>query len=121
MMKAHPDINDTLRDEGPDAVRARHDQAHKDKAKRSDHDNSGGIEPPQDTEQPARKQRFPLRAFADIMMSTTPNYLVKGVIPRAGLAVIWGAPKCGKSFWTFDLFMHVALGRPYRKRRVQQG
>jgi hypothetical protein len=28
-MKAHADVNDTLRDEGPDAVRARHDQAHK--------------------------------------------------------------------------------------------
>src|SRR5262245_10966219 len=27
--KAHPDINDTLRAEGPDAVRERHDQAHK--------------------------------------------------------------------------------------------
>jgi hypothetical protein len=28
-MKDHPDINDTLRDEGPDAVRERHDKAHK--------------------------------------------------------------------------------------------
>jgi hypothetical protein len=28
-MKAHADVNDTLRNEGPDAVRARHDQAHK--------------------------------------------------------------------------------------------
>ena len=28
-MKARPDINDTLRSEGPAAVRARHDQAHK--------------------------------------------------------------------------------------------
>jgi hypothetical protein len=28
-MKAHPDVNDTLRTEGVDAVRARHDQAHK--------------------------------------------------------------------------------------------
>jgi hypothetical protein len=27
-MKAHPDVNDTLRDHGPDAVRARHDKAH---------------------------------------------------------------------------------------------
>ena len=27
-----------------------------------------------------------------------------------GLAVVWGAPKCGKSFWTFDVLMHVALG-----------
>lgn len=28
-MKKHPDVNDTLRDEGPDAVRARHDKAQK--------------------------------------------------------------------------------------------
>jgi hypothetical protein len=28
MTKAHPDINDTLQDEGPDAVRERHDRAH---------------------------------------------------------------------------------------------
>ena len=27
-MKDHPDINDTLKTEGPDAVRARHDKAH---------------------------------------------------------------------------------------------
>jgi hypothetical protein len=29
MTKAHPDINDTLRNEGPDAVRERHDKAHR--------------------------------------------------------------------------------------------
>jgi hypothetical protein len=47
--------------------------------------------------------------------------VVKGIIPRSGLVVVWGAQKCGKSFWTFDLLMHVALGRAYRGRRVQQG
>src|SRR5262249_1766079 len=41
--------------------------------------------------------------------------------PRTGLVVVWGPPKCGKSFWTFDLVLHVALGREYRGRRVQQG
>jgi len=46
---------------------------------------------------------------------------VKGLIPRTGLIVIWGPPKCGKSFWTFTLMMHVALGWEYRGRRVQQG
>jgi hypothetical protein len=35
--------------------------------------------------------------------------------------VIWGPPKCGKSFWCFDLTMHVALGWTYRGRRVEQG
>jgi hypothetical protein len=35
--------------------------------------------------------------------------------------VVWGPPKCGKSFWAFDLFMHVAAGWEYRGRRVRQG
>jgi hypothetical protein len=48
-------------------------------------------------------------------------YCVKGLIPREGLTIIWGPPKSGKSFWTFDLCMHVALGWDYRGRKVQQG
>jgi AAA domain len=64
---------------------------------------------------------FQLKPFDEIMLSTAPSYLVKGIIPRTGIAVVWGPPKCGKSFWTFDLVMHVALGWPYRGRRVQQG
>ena len=35
--------------------------------------------------------------------------------------LITSAPKCGKSFWTFDLTMHVALNWPYRGRRVMSG
>src|SRR5262249_11373078 len=56
-----------------------------------------------------------------ITISTTPNYLVMGILPRVGLVVVWGPPKCGKSFWTFDLVMHVALGWQYRGRKVRQG
>jgi hypothetical protein len=40
---------------------------------------------------------------------------------REGLTVIWGSPKCGKTFWAFDLAMHVALGWLYRGRHVAQG
>jgi AAA domain len=65
--------------------------------------------------------RFRLIAFDKIVLGSEPTYLVKRLIPRAGLTVIWGPPKCGKSFWTFDLVMHVALGWDYRGRRVQQG
>jgi hypothetical protein len=99
------DANDLLRAKGPDAVRERHARARK--------FNSG--------DDITFEQRFALKAFEAITMSTAPNYLVKGIIPRAGLAIIWGPPKCGKSFWTFDLLMHVALGREYRGHRVQQG
>jgi hypothetical protein len=64
---------------------------------------------------------FTLKAFSDIKMSTASSCLVRGIIPRVGLVVVWGPPKCGKSFWTFDLVMHIALGWSYRGRRVQQG
>src|SRR5215510_2773020 len=65
--------------------------------------------------------RFPLATWDIVTMPTSSNYLVKGILPRLGLVVVWGPPKCGKSFWTFDLVMHVALGWPYRGRKVQQG
>jgi hypothetical protein len=67
------------------------------------------------------KSRITLVPFDEIKLGTEARYLVKGIIPREGLVVAWGPPKCGKSFWIFDLAMHVALGRQYRNRRVQQG
>ena len=52
--------------------------------------------------------RFKLKRFDQISLSTTPNYLIKGSMPRSGLVVIWGPPKCGKSFVAFDMAMHIA-------------
>ncbi len=63
---------------------------------------------------------WPLR-FKDIALSTDCPYLVKGLIPREGLTIVWGPPKCGKSYWTFDVAMHVTLGWNYRGRKVTQG
>jgi hypothetical protein len=68
-----------------------------------------------------REPRFALVRFNDISMSRTSPYLVRGLIPREGLVVVWGPPKCGKTFWVFDLAMHVALGWECRGRRVVQG
>jgi AAA domain len=65
--------------------------------------------------------RFRLRAFNTITVGSELVYLIKGIIPRVGLVVVWGPPKCGKSFWTFDLVMHPALAWDYRGRRVQHG
>ena len=69
----------------------------------------------------AAKARFDLVPFDQLRPGNEVIYLVKGLIPRTGLVLIWGPPKCGKSFWTFDTFMHVALGWLYRGRRVLQG
>ncbi len=70
---------------------------------------------------PQMQKRFDLIPFDSIAFDPTPAYLVKGIIPRVGLAVVWGPPKCGKSFLVLDLAMHVALGWEYRGRRVKQG
>jgi hypothetical protein len=64
---------------------------------------------------------FPLMSFADITLDKTKrNYLIKNILPRRGLAVIWGAPKCYKSFIATDMALHVALAWQYRGFRVQQ-
>ena len=68
-----------------------------------------------------REPRFKLISFDDIKVSTESAYLVKGLIPRGGLTVVWGPPKCGKTFFVSDLALHVALGWDYRGRRVKQG
>jgi hypothetical protein len=59
--------------------------------------------------------------FEAIAMRPGANYRVKRFMPREGLVVVWGPPKCGKSFFVSDVALHVALGWPYRGRRVQQG
>jgi hypothetical protein len=69
----------------------------------------------------SQRQEFTLTRFNNVLLESSTPYLVKGIIPRGGLVVVWGPPKCGKSFWTFDVVMHIARGKPYRGRRVQQG
>jgi hypothetical protein len=67
------------------------------------------------------RRRLKLIPFIDLKVGHVSSYLIKGLIPRVGLVVAWGPPKCGKSFWTFDLVMHIALGWMYRGHRVAQG
>jgi hypothetical protein len=75
------------------------------------------------TEAPAtgRRPRFSLTRFAELKMSTAPAQLIRGLIPRVGLTVVWGPPKSGKSFVVFDAMMHVAIGEHYRSREVTHG
>jgi AAA domain-containing protein len=68
-----------------------------------------------------RRERFVLRRFGAIKHDAENAYLVKDLLCSTGLVVVWGAPKCAKSFWVFDLLMHVARGLAYRGHRVRQG
>src|SRR5271166_5616947 len=108
------DANDILRKHGSDALREALDNAIDPFA---DEKLNGSV----GNGSAAHSSRIHLVPFEQIVLGRQRRYLVKGLIPRVGLTVVWGPPKCGKSFWTFDLAMHVALGWEYRGRRVQQG
>lgn len=68
-----------------------------------------------------REPRFKLIPFDKLLPVTRPAYLVKDIIPRTGLVVVWGPPKCGKSFWMTTTMLYVALGWEYRGHKVVQG
>lgn len=46
---------------------------------------------------------------------------VEGLLIANCLALVFGQPKAGKTFWTLDLAMHVATGRRWRGREVDRG
>lgn len=48
-------------------------------------------------------------------------WMIKGVLPKAGLAVIYGASGSGKTFAVLDMAMSIARGEPWRGNRVKQG
>jgi hypothetical protein len=81
--------------------------------------NGGGSEAKPGNAGTAKPVRFKLVSF-DELKSSTALYLVKSLFPRNGLVIVWGPPKCGKSFWVFTVAMYIALGWEYRGHRVKQ-
>jgi hypothetical protein len=114
------DLNDILRDEGEDAVREAIDLNRWIPDQPSDFPGDRWSQPEGKSTPPA-SPRFALVPFDELRPKGLPSHLVKRLLPRTGLVVIWGPPKCGKSYWMFDVAMHVALGWKYRGRPVVGG
>lgn len=49
------------------------------------------------------------------------EWLIQDVLPAQGIAVLFGEPGAGKSFLAIDLALHVAAGKWWNSKRVQQG
>src|SRR5262245_38999649 len=75
--------------------------------------------PQESKEEP--KYRFRLMSFSDMRPGVEQPYLVDELVPAKGIVLMWGPPKCYKSFVMLDLMLHVAKGWEYRDRYVQQG
>ena len=63
--------------------------------------------------------RYPRVNFDDARLSTSVDYLVKGILDRGVNAEVYGPSGDGKTFFTIDLMLHIACGMPWRGRRVR--
>ncbi len=62
-----------------------------------------------------------LEWFEDIAPVTTSPYVVKGLLDRGAMAVLYGDSNSGKTFLALDLAFHVACRSEWRGRRVNGG
>ena len=46
---------------------------------------------------------------------------VEGLLEDQTMSVVYGESGCGKTFFVLDLALHIALGRAWRGRDVEQG
>ncbi len=67
------------------------------------------------------KHRFPVIPWHQFAVQTSHQYLIKGLLPKATLGVLYGESGSGKSFITLDMCVAVARGLPWRGKRTTQG
>lgn len=67
-----------------------------------------------------RASRFVFHPACEFASGEEPEWIVKDVLPRAGLAVIYGESGSGKTFATLDLAAAVARGVDWRGRKVRR-
>jgi hypothetical protein len=87
-----------------------------------DHDPETGElieERPAPPSKPGRAIR--LLTMAEVEAMPPPQWLIYGVIPRAGLVIPYGPPKAGKTFLVTAWGLHVAAGLEWCGRPTTQG
>ena len=65
--------------------------------------------------------KFPAISAADLSRRPPPEWLIKTVIPKADVGVIFGASGSGKSFVALDMAAAIALGIPWRGHKTAKG
>lgn len=70
---------------------------------------------------PTKPSRFAPVQVGEFASRPAPSWIVKDVLPRAELAVLYGESTAGKTFVALDLAMSIARGVEWRGKRVKQG
>jgi AAA domain/Primase C terminal 2 (PriCT-2)/RepB DNA-primase from phage plasmid len=68
-----------------------------------------------------RESKFKLLYADDIQPVTESTDFVEDLLRDNEFSVIYGESNCGKTFFMLDLAMHVALGKEWRGKQVEQG
>jgi hypothetical protein len=71
---------------------------------------------------PAETERLlPIEWGEEINPQLQQFWAVKDILPREGLAVLYGHPGSGKSTLALDIAMHIALGRDWNSHKTRLG
>lgn len=65
--------------------------------------------------------KFPVLSADQMSSQKTADWLIKGVLPAADIVTIYGASGSGKSFVVLDMAACIAMGTPWRGRKVKKG
>jgi len=71
--------------------------------------------------EPGKEPHYRILSVADVLRRPRPTWLVRGLLPQRGMAVIYGAPGSGKSFLALDVCAAIARGEPWGGQRVKPG
>lgn len=73
------------------------------------------------TEPVTTSSRFAIVSAAKFASLKSPPWIIKGILPRAELAMVYGASGSGKSFLVLDLAFSIARGINWCDFKVRQG
>ncbi|MCC7035725.1 MAG: AAA family ATPase [Alphaproteobacteria bacterium] len=70
--------------------------------------------------EPMRRRMQPY-SFGELEKLPKRTPLIKGLLDRGGMSVVYGDSNCGKTFLAIDICLHIALGRSWCRLKVQRG
>lgn len=71
--------------------------------------------------EPAKPLRFPFQPVGEFVAAPPQRYWIKGILPQAPLAVVYGESGSGKTFAVLDLVLAIARGTQWRTQRTTRG
>jgi RecA-family ATPase len=84
-------------------------------------DDQQQVDAPAKSLAPVKVPRFTPQRLGTFLQRRRAEWTIKGVLPRTGLAVVYGASGSGKTFLMLDMAGAVARGADWRGRPVAQG